>query len=572
MSLPAADAHRSRTRTSFVLFWIALFALSVLMQYAGAMSPQRALAAGDCNSFAIFTTDAAGNTNNQNHYDSKPEVFLNGGPTSAGGGLDAGTTIYYQVQEPDGTPLMDIRSTVIGPNGTFRVQLFPFETTSNSGDEYKVVASTQADLGEGGCTKSDNFKVDGPGSLKITKDVDGGPSDFSGTFHVTADCGASGTFNETIHFPDPGFVTITGIDAKADCHVSEGTLPAAPAGFDWADPTFHGNPATIDSGKTVTVAITNHLNETPAPALTVDKGVSLSASGPFVASLNTTVGTTVHYRITITNTGNVALSGVTLVDNHFDLATKCEDPIPTTLAVGAHYDCNYSNVATLGTTTNVATGDSAETGSDSGTATVVATPAEGPGLIINKTNAAPIVNGLPTVIEGDTVAFNLAYTVSGGTAHNATIVDTLPVGLTYVSGSATNSAAFTFQGYDATARTLTWTAVTVSASGEVGYQATIAPGAADRQQPLRNVAVIDSDETGPSNDDSIVFVAPPVLAETAPPQGGATAPPTDVAATEAPAHPGVSLVLLLGLLAVMVAAVLLVTPTPASLKGRGRKD
>ena len=160
MSLPEAEAHRSRTRSSFVLFWVALFVLSVLMQYAGAMAPKGALAAAGCDSFAIFTTDAAGNTNNQNHYDSKPEVFLNGGPTSAGGGLTPGTKIYYQVQEPDGTPLMEIRSTVIDPDGKFRVQLFPFDTTSNSGGEYKVVASTQADLGEGGCTKSDNFKVD----------------------------------------------------------------------------------------------------------------------------------------------------------------------------------------------------------------------------------------------------------------------------------------------------------------------------------------------------------------------------------------------------------------------------
>ena len=129
----------------------------------------------------------------------------------------------------------------------------------------------------------------------------------------------------------------------------------------------------------MTVGITNHLNETPAPALTVDKGVSLSASGPFAASLDTTVGTTVHYRITITNTGNVALSGMTLVDNHFALATKCADPIPTSLAVGAHYDCDYSDVAVPGTTTNVATGDSAETDSDTGTATVVATAARRPG-------------------------------------------------------------------------------------------------------------------------------------------------------------------------------------------------
>ena len=47
------------------------------------------------------------------------------------------------------------------------------------------------------------------------------------------------------------------------------------------------------------------------------KGVSLSATGPFEASLTTTVGTTVHYRITVTNTGNVTLHHVTLTDDKF---------------------------------------------------------------------------------------------------------------------------------------------------------------------------------------------------------------------------------------------------------------
>ena len=60
----------------------------------------------------------------------------------------------------------------------------------------------------------------------------------------------------------------------------------------------------------------------PAPGFTVDKGVSLSANGPFVGELTTTTGTTVHYRITITNTGNVALTGVTLSDNTFDLVSQ----------------------------------------------------------------------------------------------------------------------------------------------------------------------------------------------------------------------------------------------------------
>ena len=104
MANPGTRADRPRS-VRFAVVSAALFVIAILLQSIAAATP--ALAAGDCDSFAIFTTDPAGNTNNQNHYESKPEVFLNGGPTSAGGGLTAGTVIFYQVQEPDGTPLME---------------------------------------------------------------------------------------------------------------------------------------------------------------------------------------------------------------------------------------------------------------------------------------------------------------------------------------------------------------------------------------------------------------------------------------------------------------------------------
>ena len=123
------------------------------------------------------------------------------------------------------------------------------------------------------------------------------------------------------------------------------------------------NIATGDTDQTGPDTGTAKVNAAPAPepGFTVDKGVSLSADGPFVAELTTTTGTTVYYRITITNTGNVALTGVTLSDNTFDLVAKgCT--IPTTLAVGAHYDCDYSDVAATGTKVNIATGDTEETG------------------------------------------------------------------------------------------------------------------------------------------------------------------------------------------------------------------
>lgn len=578
MSRPGSLALLPRTKKGLVLFWTAILILSVAFQYAAAASPKSALAASAnfCNSFSIQTSDANGGPVNQNHYGSKPEVYLQGGPDSGEDTLPAGTVVYYQVQEPNGDPLMPIRSTTLDANGTFRVQLAPFETTSNSGGEYKVVASTDPNLNDPGCTKSDNFKVDDAGSLKITKTVEGGPANFSGSFDFHIDCGAAGSFDKTIVFPVPGFVTISGIDAKAECTVSETDTPNAPAGYSWGDATFTGNPATIDSARTVNVGVVNHLNFIPAPALTVDKGVSRSAGGPFVASLTTRTGTTVYYRITITNTGNVPLSGVTLTDNTFDLVAKGCTDIPTTLAVGAHYDCNYSTAATTGTTTNIATGDSTQTGPDTGTATVVAStppPPGTPGLTIDKTNDAPLVNvggtNLPTAAEGSTVTFTLSYTHTGPDTDDGTITDVLPAGLTYVTGSATGSADFTFAGYNAGTRTLTWTASEgVSASGSVTYRATVDDGAADLAQPLRNLATIESAQTDQDNASSEVFVPSVVKGETSVP----SAPPTDVVASSVAFGPGISLTLILLALAGLALVISLIAPAPARFRDRTRRQ
>ena len=164
----------------------------------------------------------------------------------------------------------------------------------------------------------------------------------------------------------------------------------------------------------------------PAPGFTVDKGVSLSANGPFVAELTTTTGTTVHYRITITNTGNVALTGVTLSDNTFNLVAKgCT--IPTSLAVGAHYDCDYASTAVTGTTTNIATGDTNQTGPDTGTAKVNAAPAPAPVLAFDKgvslSADGPFAASLTTT-TGTTVHYRITVTNTGNVAlHGVTLSD-----------------------------------------------------------------------------------------------------------------------------------------------------
>src|SRR5262245_31234719 len=368
-----------RTRRGLVLFWTALFMLSIGLQYAAAMAPRTALAT-ECQSFAIQTTDKDGNAVNQNHFASKPEVYLNGGPGPSGT-LTPGTVIYYQTQEPDGTPLSDIRSTLVQADQTFRVQLFPFDTTSNNGGEYKVVASLVADLKPGDCTKSDNFKVDGPGSLKIVKAVEGGEA--SGDFNFHVDCGLSGSFNVTVTFPSPGFKTITGIDNLAECTVTETGMPNPPAGFEWGDETITGSPATIHTNTTVTVTVTNHLEELPNPSISITKGVSTSDSGPFEDEITVPVGTTVFYEIVITNTGNVDLTDITLTDSIFDLTgTDCES-IPD-LDVGEDFTCMYSDTAVEGETHNVATVDSEQTGEEDDDATVNGTLE--PILTIEKSN------------------------------------------------------------------------------------------------------------------------------------------------------------------------------------------
>ena len=63
------------------LFWVALFVLSVSCSTPGRVTPA-CLGGRGCDSFAIYTTTADGEPVNANHYDSKPEVYLNGGPDS----------------------------------------------------------------------------------------------------------------------------------------------------------------------------------------------------------------------------------------------------------------------------------------------------------------------------------------------------------------------------------------------------------------------------------------------------------------------------------------------------------
>jgi uncharacterized repeat protein (TIGR01451 family) len=190
------------------------------------------------------------------------------------------------------------------------------------------------------------------------------------------------------------------------------------------------------------------------------------------------------------------------------------------------------------------------------------------GGVFESEEGSPL-DGTPVAEIGDTLTYTLTYDLTNGPVHNGVITDTLPVGLAYITGSATNNAEFTFVDFDEATRTLTWTAPLVSADGSVTYQVLVLEGSADLPQPLVNVATIDSDETPPDDDERQVLVAEPPLAITPPP----TLPPTSTIddPAQGASNPGFSLMLVLLGLAGLTLAVGFITPVPVRVRHQGRR-
>jgi hypothetical protein len=143
---------------------------------------------------AIFTTLYDGSAINHNIYDTKEDVYLNGGPKSpkapcGAAGLPDGD-YYFQVTDPSGKIVLSTddlehrrvtvqggiivayaytvtasHATGAGKCGSTTVQLYPFNDTPNPGGEYKVwMQSVESVLAVGfvpSQSKTDNFKATG---------------------------------------------------------------------------------------------------------------------------------------------------------------------------------------------------------------------------------------------------------------------------------------------------------------------------------------------------------------------------------------------------------------------------
>lgn len=148
----------------------------------------------------------------------------------------------------------------------------------------------------------------------------------------------------------------------------------------------------------------------PNPALSINK--SVTSSGPYA------LGATVSYNIVVTNTGNVALTGVTVTDPG---AATLSCP-STSLAVGASMTCTATHIVTqgnidAGSYTNTATADSNQTGPSTSSATVTFT--QSPGLDVTKTQTS---SGPYAV--GQTITYSIGVTNTGNvTLNNVTVTD-----------------------------------------------------------------------------------------------------------------------------------------------------
>ncbi|QTR49968.1 DUF5979 domain-containing protein [Candidatus Thiothrix anitrata] len=98
------------------------------------------------------------------------------------------------------------------------------------------------------------------GSLSVTKAVTGKPVGFtSPNFSVVVDCSVD-SFDQTLTVADGATATINSIPTGTTCTVTEPTVPAAPAGYDYGTPVITPSGAqTIGNGTTIAVTVTNPL-------------------------------------------------------------------------------------------------------------------------------------------------------------------------------------------------------------------------------------------------------------------------------------------------------------------------
>ena len=298
------------------------------------------------SSGAIWTSDEQGHVN-INLYDSKQDVYLNGGPNNGGGGLE--DSIYYvKVTSPDGDLLGSTSSSVIQVTGGIFLHTIlwgilnkasdgtlGYDTTSNNGGEYKVWVSEDASF-LNSQTKTDNFKVKDinvPNSLpkisvvKTANLTTAKVGDVITYSYTVSNTGGMDLTNVTLSDNKLGNITLTSntlavgasVTGIATYKVLSDDYPGKVISVATATGKYSADIVNARDSASVLITASNVPTE---PKISVFK-----TANPTKAK----VGDVITYNYTVTNTGGMDLTNVTLSDSKLGNIPLTGN----TLAVGA---------------------------------------------------------------------------------------------------------------------------------------------------------------------------------------------------------------------------------------------
>lgn len=302
---------------------------------------------------AIWTTDSEGKNVNKNIYDSKEEVYLNGGPHGGSGkGIPEGS-YFVKVTTPDGKTLLGMtpesQKIEVGSDGRMvkRYHLMEilsedgtddgtkgYKDTTNPGGEYKVWISPNEEFKP---NLTDNFKV-GKGTLTIKKVIESvngnnGPRNGSPVFTVIVT--GPGDYENTIDNVVPGVPVVLKNLKLGEYTIEETDIPP---GYRWVST----DPATVDlteEGATVTVTNREETDENDTGELTIIKQITDPIQDDESAVFEVTA-TTTGYSQTCTVTtgapgvlrlpfGTYQISETSIPDGYEFVSIESDQVIPT---------------------------------------------------------------------------------------------------------------------------------------------------------------------------------------------------------------------------------------------------
>jgi len=170
------------------------------------------------------------------------------------------------------------------------------------------------------------------GSLKIEKTLSNPdqatvPTSFSVTYTCTME--GQRTITGTVSVGTDSPQTVTGIPTGYSCSVEE-TLPAAPTGYTWADPTYSPESIVVGTkGQTFTITVGNSITRDMG-SLSIVKTLQNPDGATVQATFSVTYTCTMQGQDTITGTVNVGAGAPTSVPNiPTGYSCSIEETLPT---------------------------------------------------------------------------------------------------------------------------------------------------------------------------------------------------------------------------------------------------